>query len=245
MLASGQIVNLAWREGMTAADVEPYYNEALGIASSLGDMRAVTLVTAAYGRALASSGSALDYVATVTEAMERLDAARHVGLRVLLSAVRCHARWLAGDLHGALSDNDFAIANAEKVEALDEQTLGFRVLTWIRGLRSKVLAMMGRSAEARQLAVEMIAADEVTVDTLHRVLAHGTMVDIAWGQQDAALAAEHGKHAHEISEKSGIPYLLVYGRAFQAGACLAGRTLSRDDVAGRRTQLCAQTLRRP
>jgi adenylate cyclase len=216
VLASGQIVNLAWREGMTAADVEPYYQEAFSIASSLGDMRAVTLVTAAYGRALASSGSAVDYVATVTQAMERLDPIRHVGLLVLLSAIRCHARWLAGDLHGALADNDFALANAEKVEAQDEQTLGFRVLTWIKGMRSKALAMMGRWPEARQLAEEMIAADEVTVDTLHRVLAHGTMVDIAWGRQDAALAAEHGARAHQISEKSAIPYLMVYGRAFQA-----------------------------
>ena len=33
VMASGQIVNLAWREGMTAADVEPYYKEALGIAT--------------------------------------------------------------------------------------------------------------------------------------------------------------------------------------------------------------------
>jgi adenylate cyclase len=216
VLASGQIVNLAWREGLTALDVEPYYLEALSIASSLGDMRGVTLLTAAYGRALASSGSAVDYVVTVTQAMERLDPVRHAGLCVVLSAVRCHARWLAGDLHGALADNDFALANAEKVEAVDEQTLGFRVLTWIRGLRSKVLALMGRSLDARQLALDMIAADEVTVDTLHRVLAHGTMVDIAWGQQDAALAAEHGARAHDISEKSGIPYLMVYGRAFKA-----------------------------
>ena len=62
----------------------------------------------------------------------------------------------------------------------------------------------------------MIAADDVTVDTLHRMLAHGTMVDIAWGRQDAALAAQHGARARDITEKSGIPYLMVYGRAFQA-----------------------------
>jgi adenylate cyclase len=158
----------------------------------------------------------MDYVLTVGQAMERLDSTRHVGLRVLLSAIRCHARWLAGDLHGALADNDFALANADKVEMQDEQTLGFRVPTWIKGLRSKVLAMMARSLEARELAKEMIAADEVTVDPLHRVLAHGTMVDIAWGENDATLAAEHGPRAFEIGEKSGIPYLMVYGRAFQA-----------------------------
>lgn len=232
LMASGQIVNLGWREGLTAADVEPYYEEALEIAGSLGDMRAVTLVTAAYGRALASSGAATDYVDTVSEAMERLDAVRHMGLRVLLSAIRCHARWLAGDLHGALADNDFALNNAEKVEALDEQTLGFRVPTWITGMRSKVLAMMGDVAGARLLAEKMIEADDATVDKLHRVLAHGTMVDIAWGTRDAGLASHHGRLAHEISEKSGNPYLVVYGRAFFALALAL-----QDDHAGATTQM--------
>ena len=60
MLASGQILNMAWREGVTAADAEPYYVEALEIARSLGDMRAITLLTAVYGRVLAASGSAED-----------------------------------------------------------------------------------------------------------------------------------------------------------------------------------------
>ncbi len=216
LMASGQIVNLGWREGLTAADVEPFYKEALHIATSLGDMRGVTLVTAAYGRALASSGSAMDYVDTVTDAMDRLDLQKHIGLRALMSAIRCHARWLAGDLPGALADNNFALAHADKVEAVDEQTLGFRVITWIKGMRSKVLAMMGRFDEARALAAELIAGDEATVDTLHRVLAHGTMVDIAWGEGDAEKAMTHGSMAHRISEKSGNPYLTVYGRDFQA-----------------------------
>ncbi|MCA0302561.1 MAG: AAA family ATPase [Proteobacteria bacterium] len=216
LMATGQIVNLAWREGLAATDVETYYKEALAIAVSLGDMRAVTLVTAAYGRALASTGLATDYVDTVTQAMERLDPARHAGLRVLLSAIRCHARWLAGDLRGALADNDVALAQVDKVEAQDEQTLGFRVATWVKGMRSKVLAMSDRCDEARLLAEEMIAADEATVDTLHRILAHGTMVDIAWGRRDAELARVHGAIAQALGEKSGNPYLNVYGLSFGA-----------------------------
>jgi adenylate cyclase len=176
----------------------------------------VTLLTAAYGRALASTGNATDYVATVSQAMDSFEPAKQVGLRVVLSAVRCHARWLAGDLPGALADNDFALLNVDKVESHDEQTLGFRVATWIKGMRSKVLAMMGRFDEARRLAEQMIAADEATVDTLHRVLAHGTMVDVAWGEGDAPRALEHGATAHRLSETSGNPYLMVYGRAFQA-----------------------------
>jgi len=216
LVASGQIVNFAWREGLTATDVEPFYDEALGIASSLGDMRAITLVTAAYGRSLASSGSAVDYVATVSEAMAKLDPQKHAGLLVLLTAIRCHALRLSGDLRAALADNDAALAGVDKVEEQDQQTLGFHVPIWIKGMRGQILAMMGRYDEARSLAGELIAGDESNVDVLHRLLAHATMVDIAWGQGDTGLATEHAGAARRLGEKSGNPYLMVYGRAYSA-----------------------------
>lgn len=215
LMASGQIVNFAWREGLTAADVEPYYIEALDIATSLGDMRAVTLVTAAYARSLASSGSATDYLAKVNEALALIDPQKHAGLHIVLTTIRCHAYWLAGDLRRALEDNDTALAGADKVEEEDQQTLGFRVLTWIKGMRSKILAMMGRFDEARVLAMELIEGDDATVDAMHRILGHGTMTDIAWGQNDAVVAARHASAAHHLAEKSGNPYLVVYGRAFR------------------------------
>ncbi|MBS0522612.1 MAG: AAA family ATPase [Proteobacteria bacterium] len=215
LMASGQIVNFAWREGLTAADVEPFYAEALGIARGLGDMRAITLVTAAYARSLASSGSAVDYLAKVNEALGMLDPQKHVGLSVVLTTIRCHARRMAGDLRGALADNDIALAGADKVEEQDQQTLGFRVPVWIKGMRSQTLAMMGRIDEARALARELIAGDEATVDVLHRMLAHGTMIDTAWGTDDVALATEHSDLNHRLGEKSGNPYLMVYGRSFR------------------------------
>lgn len=214
LMASGQIVNLAWREGLSAEEVEPFYEEALGIARSFGDMRAVTLVTAAYARSLASSGSAADYLGKVNEAVAMLDPQKHAGLLVVLTTIRCHARWLAGDLHGALADNDAALLSADKVEEQDQQTLGFRVPTWIRGMRSKILAMMGRFDEAQAIALEMIQGDDTTVDAMHRVLAHGTMTDIAWGTGNAGMANEHAATAHTLAEKNGNPYLTVYGRAF-------------------------------
>ena len=214
LMANGQIVNIGWREGLSAADVEPYYEEALDIARALGDMRGITLVTAAYARSLASSGSAVDYLAKVNEALAMLDPQKHAGLRVLLTVIRCHALKHAGDLREALAANDEALANVDKVEEIDQQTLGFRVPTWIKGMRSQILAMMGRFDEARALATELIAGDEETVDVLHRMLAHGTMIDIAWGLGDAALATEHSVLNHRLGEKSGNPYLMVYGRAF-------------------------------
>lgn len=215
LMASGQIVNFAWREGLTAADVEPFYAEALAIAREMGDMRAITLVTAAYARSLASSGSAIDYLTKVNEALDMLQPQQHVGLSVVLTTIRCHARRMAGDLRGALADNDIALAGADKVEEQDQQTLGFRVPVWIKGMRSQTLAMMGRIDEARALARDLIAGDEATVDVLHRMLAHGTMIDTAWGTGDVALATRHSDLNHRLGEKSGSPYLMVYGRSFR------------------------------
>jgi class 3 adenylate cyclase len=224
LMASGQIVNFAWREGLTADDVKPFYEEALAIASSIGDMRAVTLVTAAYGRSLASSGSAIDYTAMVSAAMARLDPQKHAGLVVLLTAIRCHAQRLAGDLRHALADNDMALANVAMVEAQDEQTLGFRVPVWVRGMRGQILAMMGRDDEAAAIARELVDGDEATVDVLHRLLGHAIFVDIAWGRNDAALAVEHADAADALGEKSGNPYLGVYGRAYRGlGQAISGR----------------------
>ena len=222
MMASGQIVNLAWREGVTAADAEPYYIEALEIARSMGDMRAVTLVTAAYGRVLAASGSADDYVAKVGEVLATLDATRNASLKVVLRTVLCHALRLAGDLPRALEANDEALAQVHHVTEFDQQTLGFKVAVWLKGMRGQILAMMGRIDEARSLLDEMIAADEATVDVLHRLLAHAAHIDIAWGCGDAALATQHSAAVTMLAERSGTPYLLVYGFGY-AGLAQAMR----------------------
>ena len=155
LMANGQIVNLAWREGMTATDVAPFYAEALSIARALKDMRAVTLVTAAYGRVLAASGSADDYVATVSEVLGQLDDKRDASLKVVLTAILCHALRLAGDLPRALQANDTALARVNEVADIDQQTLGFNVGVWVKGMRGQILAMMDRTDEAKPLLDEL------------------------------------------------------------------------------------------
>jgi class 3 adenylate cyclase/tetratricopeptide (TPR) repeat protein len=232
LMANGQIVNLAWREGVTAADAQPYYAEALEIARALGDMRAVTLVTAAYGRVLAASGSAVDYVATVSDVLGQVDDKRDASLKVVLTAILCHALRLAGDLPHALAANDTALARLHEVAEADQQTLGFNVGVWVKGMRGQILAMMGRAEEARLLLDALIAADEATVDLLHRLLAHATHVDIAWSLGDVALASQHSEQVMQLAERSGNPYLLVYGRGY-AGLAQA----MRGDYAGATTTL--------
>jgi class 3 adenylate cyclase/tetratricopeptide (TPR) repeat protein len=214
LVANGQIVNLAWREGVTAADAAIYYNDALEIARSLGDMRAVILLTAAYGRVLAASGSTVDYVATVSDVMSQLRDKHDASLKVVVTAILCHALRLAGDLARALEANDRALTRVHEVTQSDQQTLGFNVPVWIKGMRGQILSMMGRFDEARPLLDELIAGDEATVDVLHRLLAHAAHVDIAWGLDDSKLASLHSEHVMRLAEKSGNPYLLVYGRGY-------------------------------
>jgi adenylate cyclase len=216
MMAKGQIVNFAWRAGLTADAVQPYYADAMAIARSLKDARAVTLLTAAYGRALAAIGSTTDYVAIVSDALSQLDEVRDASLKVVLSAIQCHALRLAGDLALALEANDRALAGLGLVSEIDQETLGFNIGVWVKGMRGQTLAMMARIDEARPLLDELIAADEATVDVLHRTLAHAAHIDIAWGLGDAALATRHSEAVTQLAEKSGNPYLLVYGRSYAA-----------------------------
>jgi adenylate cyclase len=215
-LASGQIVNFAWRAGLSAAEVQPYYAESLAITRELGNMRGATLVTAAYGRSLASSGSATEYVATVSDLLDKLDETTNASLKPLLTAILCHALRHAGDLPRALSANDAALACLHLLDESVQQTLGFNVGLWLRGMRAQILAMMGRPDEARPLLEALIAADDAAVDVLHRLLAHATQIDIAWGAGDAAAASHHSAAALALAEKSGNPYLLVYGRGYAA-----------------------------
>lgn len=215
-MASGQIVNFAWREGLTAAEVQPYYAESLAISRELGNMRGAMLVTAAYGRSLLANGSATEYVATVTDLLEQLDETRHAGLKPVLTAILCQALHHAGDLPRALAANDEAMAGLHLIDESVQQTLGFNLGIWLQGIRARILAMMARPDEARPLLDMLIAADEATVDVLHRLLAHATHVDIAWGEGDAAAASHHSEAVTVLAEKSGNPYLLVHARGYAA-----------------------------
>src|SRR5205085_10101578 len=129
-----------------------------------------------------------------------------------------HALRLAGELPRALAANDEAMARLHQIDDSDQQTLGFNVDVWVRGLRAQILAMMGRPDGARRLLDALIAADEAAVDVLHRLLAHATQIDIAWGAGDAAAASRHSEAVTVLAEKSGNPYLLVYGRGYSAVA---------------------------
>ena len=206
LAACGQILNFGWREGLTAADLNSYYVEALELARSLGRVRAIVVLNAAYGRALAGSGSAKDYLALANETLAMFDSPEHVSLAVLLTAVRCHANMLVGDLHAALADNDYALAHLHQIEERDSRVVAYSPAAWTKYMRGRILALMGRYAEARVLLDELIASDDATVSGGHRLRAHLAMTNIAFGLGDQRLAKAHGVAARRLAHGNRSPF---------------------------------------
>ncbi|MEO8560126.1 MAG: hypothetical protein ABI439_13740, partial [Rhodospirillales bacterium] len=232
MLAEGQLINFAWRIGVTAEEAQPWFDEAIAMARETGDNRAVTLITAAYGRLLGATGSADDYVAKVKEAMALLQLPRDRSLQVTLTAVLCHAYRLAGLLREALAANDDALAGVGEISEADQQTLGFDIGIWLTSMRAQTLVWMGRFDEAQPILDALLAPDNGKIDLAHRVHCHSVYADIAWFLDDGALAQLHCHKLTELADKSGVPYLLAYSKCFDGLVAMLAH-----DLAGGRDRL--------
>src|SRR5262249_41976873 len=121
MMASGQIVNFGWREGISAEDARIYFEEAKELAVVLGDVRANALIHAAYGRILANGGSADEYVKKIREAKVIADGSNDISVQITLKAVLCHALRTSGFMTEALQMNIEATESADKIAKFDRQ----------------------------------------------------------------------------------------------------------------------------
>jgi class 3 adenylate cyclase/tetratricopeptide (TPR) repeat protein len=213
MMASGQIVNFGWREGISAQDALVYFEEAKQLATALGDVRANALIHAAYGRILANGGSADEYVEKIREAKAIVDQGNDPSVQVTLKAVLCHALRMSGLMAEALQMNIEATEEAHKIVKFDRQTLGFDVEIWLTVMRGQTLTMLGRTDEARPFLDHIIQLESGQIDILHHVIPSWAYVDLAWTEGNIGLAQEHADRAFSLAVKSGNPYLRVYGQA--------------------------------
>src|SRR5581483_11902105 len=205
MAACGQIVNFGWREGMSAQDAAVYFEEAKQLARALGDVRSNVLIHAAYGRILANGGSADDYVEKIREAKAIADEGKDPSVQITLKAVLCHALWLAGRLKEALQMNVEATDRAHEIVKFDRQTLGFDIEIWLAALRGRILVMLNRIDEARPCLDRILAVDSSQVDPIHHVMPSMGYIDVAWAEQNIALAQDHAERAFSIAARSGNP----------------------------------------
>ncbi len=209
MMACGQIVNYAWREGIDATEVEPVFEQAMTLARKLKDMRAAALITMAFGRVLAATGAADDYVAKVEEAQRLVDGQGLASVEAVLAAVHSHALSTAGRFEEALRINDAAMASVDKIDKRDRQTLGFHPEHWLATQRARSLMMLDRMLEAEPLIGKLLAGELGPVDTLHRVLAIGVRLEGAARTGQGNLASAHLEALDNIVKGNETPYLRV------------------------------------
>jgi class 3 adenylate cyclase len=226
MMASGQIVNFGWREGISAQDALIYFEEAKQLAIALGDMRANALIHAAYGRILANGGSADEYVEKIREAKAIADQGNDASVQITLKAVLCHALRMSGFMAEALQVNIEATEEAHKIVKFDRQTLGFDVEIWLTVMRGQTLVMLGRADEARPFLDRIIQLESSQIDVLHHVIPSWAYVDLAWVEGNIGLAQEHADRAFSLAVKSGNPYLRVYGQACRGLCHIVARRLT-------------------
>jgi class 3 adenylate cyclase/tetratricopeptide (TPR) repeat protein len=226
MMACGQIVNFGWREGIAAEEARLYFEEARALAVNSGDMRANALIHAAYGRVLAASGSADEYVAKLREA-KTLAGSADASLAVTLNAVLCHALRLSGRLREALAVNTEALGHAGELGTFERQMLGFDLQPWLLAMRGQTLVALGRGEEARADLDRVIAMEPTQVDVTHHVVPSIAYVELAWATGDAAVAEQHAERAFSMALKSGSPYLRVYAMGCRGLAHLTAGRLDR------------------
>jgi adenylate cyclase len=226
MMASGQIVNFGWREGISAQDALVYFEEAKQLAIALGDMRANALIHAAYGRILANGGSADEYVEKIREAKAIADLGNDASVQITLKAVLCHALRMSGLMAEALQMNIEATEGAHKIVRFDRQTLGFDVEIWLTVMRGQTLVMLGRTDEARPFLDRILQLDSDQIDILHHIIPSWAYVDFAWTEGNIGLAQEHAERAFSLAVKSGNPYLRVYGQACRGLSHIVARRLT-------------------
>jgi class 3 adenylate cyclase/tetratricopeptide (TPR) repeat protein len=227
MMASGQIVNFGWREGISAKDAGVYFEEAKQLAQALGDVRANSLIHAAYGRILANGGSADEYVQRIQEARAIADKGSDLTVQVTLKAILCHALRASGRMSDALKMNIEATSSAHEIAKFDRQMLGFDVEIWLTAMRGHTLVTLGRGEEARPFLERILQLEEGHVDAIHYVIPSLAYVDLAWAEGHAGLAQEHANRAYSLAMKSGNPYLRVYAQACRGlSHVIAGRLTS-------------------
>jgi class 3 adenylate cyclase/tetratricopeptide (TPR) repeat protein len=222
MRASSQIVNVGWREGMSAEEAAPFAEEAARLARELKDSVTEVLVLAAYGRIIASTGSADKYIQLVQQALE-LSSPATPSVRTILQACLCQAWGHAGKLREALDANTTVMENLHNVERAHEAIFGLNVERWVRSLRARLLIRSGQISAGKLIVDELIADEAQHPDPTVQFIPHLACVEIGWLTHDAALARKHASRIGEIAGSVVIPYVAVYAEACQGVALsLAG-----------------------
>src|SRR3984957_10437488 len=239
-LAGGQLLTFGWREGMPVEEARTYVEEALGYARGAGNRRHEALLIAGYGRIIAASGSADEYVRLVREALAVVDAESNPEEGLLLNGLLCQANMLAGFVGDALKANSAALdlidderrGSAAVVLGLTVgQMVGFDVPHWIKCLRVRTLVMLGRFSDADDRLARLFQTDPAEAEFLHQAAPHYWAVELAWFRNDPLAATQHANRLGHIATQAAVPYWLALAGFFQGlAASTAGDFTEADGL---------------
>jgi class 3 adenylate cyclase/tetratricopeptide (TPR) repeat protein len=224
MHASGQIVSLGWREGMSPEEAKPLHTEALDMARQLKDYVSEVLILAGYGRIMACTGSADEYVAQLLHAIE---VCADPSIRTILQVFLCQAYGYAGKLREALAAGETALKQVASIEKSHEAQLGFNVERWVESLHARLLVRTGSFDVARKSVAKLVASEGGHPDPAVLFIPHHAGVEMAWLTQDEKLADLHSLRIDEIARRNNTPYVAVYASVCRGLAL----SLSGDHVA--------------
>jgi adenylate cyclase len=206
-MACSQISLLGWREGLSLEQVQPFIDEAMELAVRV-DKRLTQLLLTIEGRMLQASGGPADwYVQRVEEALRLVDVEADKGRLATLNAALCHAYGWAGLLNEALAASEVALAGVALIDRADQDFMGFSVEQWVLGMRARLLMRCGRFDEAQACWGRMPEVQGATADPAIQVIRHLGFVELAWCNDDVALAQRHSTELTEMSERHALPYL--------------------------------------
>lgn len=220
MMACGQIVNYAWREGIDAEEVEPVFDQAMSLARKLEDMRAAALITLAYGRFLAAHGSADEYLAHTERAMADAELTGDPSLKALSQAVHSHALVSAGFVARGLEANSRALACVDQIAPRELQTLGYNVRHWLMALRARLLLLAGRAADVSEELDRLLHNPIEQVDALHRTMALAVAAEVAALQGQPDVVQFCAAEIESACKDTPTPYLQVLALRYRGAAAL-------------------------
>ncbi|HEY4985009.1 MAG TPA: AAA family ATPase [Bradyrhizobium sp.] len=216
VFASHQILDFGWREGISADEARPYAEEALKHAPN------EPFLLAGYGRILAASGAADDYVRVMQDALKLTPSEGDVGRFATVNAILSQALFMAGRLNEALDAGNVALSAISEQGGFESsvilglnanQLLGFDVVYWIKCFRTRILVRLGRFGEAEEWLADVLQNRPENAAPVVQFIAHQSSVEMAWGTGNPDMAHQHAAKVAELAEQSAMPYLRVRAMA--------------------------------
>jgi tetratricopeptide (TPR) repeat protein len=217
VFASNQILSFGWREGMSADEAKPYAEESLEHAPN------EPFLLAQYGRILAASGAADDYVRVIQDALKLTPSVGDVGRFATFQAVLSQALFMAGRLNEALEAGAVALLAIAEQGGFESsvilgglnanQLVGFDVEHWMKCFRTRILVRLGRFDEARERLADVLQNPPENAAPVVQFIAYQSFVEMAWGMGDPDMARRHAAKVAELAEQSAMPYLRVRAMA--------------------------------